>query len=480
MSSALFSSDGADAIFRELSPLEPSPDVTTETTLDQIYEIQRTIDFIKETAVKKVALQFPDDLLVFSIPIARKLEEATGAKTYILGDTSYGSCCVDEVAAEHVGAEALVHYGRSCLSPCRRIPATYVFGRKAVDVDLCAEAFHNLFPEQDAAVVVLSDVVYDHILGDLESRLAPVYPRVVFSTLSWHIGVPPAGRVCKFGRTFTPDPNVWPDSYSFFYVGGEGATLNNLLLTWPLCPFFSFNPATNESRREGVNVNRALMKRFYLIERARDARVVGILVGTLGVSDYLSALAHVKGVIRRAGKKSYLLSMGKLNPAKLANFPEVDIFVLVACPENSLLDSTEFYRPIITPDEMEVACNPAREWAGRCVTDFRELLPGGAAHVAFPEINPEDADRTDVSLITGDLRSLRFSSAMEEASAEPPGGTLAQRNSDTTVAELGPAASFLSSRSWQGLDKALGETRVVKAVAGRRGIAIAYEDEVSS
>jgi diphthamide biosynthesis enzyme Dph1/Dph2-like protein len=29
---------------------------------------------------------------------------------------SLGSCCVDEVAAQHVDADAVVHYGRACMS----------------------------------------------------------------------------------------------------------------------------------------------------------------------------------------------------------------------------------------------------------------------------------------------------------------------------------------------------------------------------
>lgn len=41
-------------------------------------------------------------------------------------------------------------------------------------------------------------------------------------------------------------------------------------------------------------------------------------------------------------------------------------------------------------------------------------------------------------------------------------------------------ASFLAGRSWQGLEPKLGETPVVKAVKGRRGIAIAYEKEGTS
>lgn len=41
---------------------------------------------------------------------------------------------------------------------------------------------------------------------------------------------------------------------------------------------------------------------------------------------------------------------------KMANFLEMDLFVLVACPENSLVDSQDFYKPVVTPYEMEVAC----------------------------------------------------------------------------------------------------------------------------
>ena len=35
----------------------------------------------------------------------------------------------------------------------------------------------------------------------------------------------------------------------------------------------------------------------------------------------------------------YTVAVGKLNVAKMANFMEIDVFVLVACPENSLVES---------------------------------------------------------------------------------------------------------------------------------------------
>ena len=81
----------------------------------------------------QVALQFPDELLCDSVPIYHSLKRAVDANTelYVLADTSYGryglvthlqrlltgdSCCVDEVAAQHVDADAVVHYGHACMS----------------------------------------------------------------------------------------------------------------------------------------------------------------------------------------------------------------------------------------------------------------------------------------------------------------------------------------------------------------------------
>jgi diphthamide biosynthesis protein 2 len=84
--------------------------------------------------VPQVALQFPDELLCDSVPIYHSLKRAVDSNTelYVLADTSYGrcgphlfthqyrltgnSCCVDEVAAQHVDADAVVHYGHACMS----------------------------------------------------------------------------------------------------------------------------------------------------------------------------------------------------------------------------------------------------------------------------------------------------------------------------------------------------------------------------
>ena len=96
-------------------------------------------------------------------------------------------------------------------------------------------------------------------------------------------------------------------------------------------------------------------------------------------SQYLEALTHAKQLVESTGRRTYTFVVGKLNVPKLANFLEIDVFVLVAAAEYSLMidtdvDGEKFLKPVATPFELEVALNPAMAWTGDYITDFRELL----------------------------------------------------------------------------------------------------------
>ena len=65
----------------------------------------------------------------------------------VLGDTSYGECCVDGVAAEHVGADSVIHFGDTCFSPTEKLPVLYIFTQS-----LCLE-MNNLKHEIDEKIL---------------------------------------------------------------------------------------------------------------------------------------------------------------------------------------------------------------------------------------------------------------------------------------------------------------------------------------
>lgn len=466
-------------------------------------EIDRCISFVTQNDFKRVALQFPDNLLWTAAQVVAFLSKSTSAKYFILGDTSYGSCCVDEVAANHAEVDCIIHFGRSCLSRTSRLPVLYVFGKQPVDVEDLVEAFKGFFSELSQPVLILYDVIYAHIKDELKERLSSLSDQVIVSMINIsvshpardhkvtgdginnaidenHLKVPTEKTVSETeeprtheisGRYFTLPEDQSIDNCSCFYIGGESLTLKNLMMTLNKCMFYSYYPETKNSRRESLNVNRMLMKRYYLIERAKDADIVGILVGTLGVSKYLDILNHLKNVIKRAGKKHYTFAVGKLNVAKLANFMEVQVYVLVACQENTLIDSTEFYQPVVTPFEMEIACNQAREWTGEYVTDFSQLLPGAAKHIPMPDTLERE---TDVSLITGSLRSIR---PWDDVGLEDNNRAVVKREEALALVEHKTAGESLSQRSWQGLQPDLGQTPVSDVIEGTRGIAASYTHE---
>ena len=241
---------------------------------------------------------------------------------------------------------------------------------------------------------------------------------------------------CEISRRRFPSSD--PSSSTFLYMGHTSPCMVNLFLQLPSSPFYSYDPeAKSTLNLESAQINKRIMRRLYLIERAKDARIVGILIGTLGVKDYLEIIDRLKTVIKTAGKRFYTFSMGKPNPAKLANFTEVDVFVYVACPE-SFFDSKEYLKPVVTPHEMEIACGQRPIDEG-FVPDFRSLLPGGVSHVAVSKIAN---DTPDVSLITG---SARVAHQEEEIGREESlnGRELVARDHHLTVSTQKSAGKVL-------------------------------------
>ncbi|KAJ3522004.1 hypothetical protein NMY22_g12071 [Coprinellus aureogranulatus] len=210
-----------------------------------------------------------------------------------------------------------------------------------------------------------------------------------------------------------------PQSYStIIYIGGETLALSNLLMTNSQSQVLSYDPVSRTAKVESSRTNRMLMRRYAVVQKARDADVIGILVGTLGVASYLPLIKHIRSLLTKHQKKSYTISVGKLNPAKLANFLEIECYVLVACPENSLIDAKESYQPIVTPYELEVALGVGgRSWDGRYILEFDQILRESGSISAVDEekvgeedegqLSDQDPDQPVFSLVTGKYRHAK-------------------------------------------------------------------------
>lgn len=208
------------------------------------------------------------------------------------------------------------------------------------------------------------------------------------------------------------------------------------------------------------------------MEKAKDSTVYGIVAGTLGVGRYLEIIERLKKLISLARKKYYLFIVGKLNPVKLANFEHVDMFVLVACPENSMIDSREFYKPVITPFELEIALRSDKEWTGEYQIDFQTLLG-----TQLPQDIGEEEERPRVSLVDGEIKMPR--ERIREETRDENALALSVANTERSIVSTmdSPALDYLSKRAWKGLELNLGETPVELASPGREGLPKGYTHE---
>ena len=69
--------------------------------------------------------------------VYNKLSNAT-KRLFILADSTFGSCCVDLIAAKHVNADLVIHYGRACLGHTS-INVLYIFGKSYLNIDVFVE-----------------------------------------------------------------------------------------------------------------------------------------------------------------------------------------------------------------------------------------------------------------------------------------------------------------------------------------------------
>lgn len=496
------------------------------------YEIERTVREIKQGRWQRIALQFPDDQLVDApkvfealsrglksqtylekagangsdvdkealvttelIQSTEKLSISSGAsqqekRLYILADTSYGACCVDEVAAEHVDAEVVVHYGRSCLSPTARLPVIYVFTHRPLPLDTVVSDFKEAIPNPAQKVILMADVSYtDHLPRIFELLKAQGYSNLYTASIVRDPSSPLPNRTVP--QSVNDDPRSL-QNWQLFHIAEP---LSSLLLTLSsrLAGIHVFPTAHSSSITSSksflASTSMQLRRRYALLTSLSTVSIFGILINTLSVKNYLDIVQHVQAQILAAGKKSYTFVVGKVNAAKVANFSEVGGWVVIGCWESSLVESKDFWKPLITPFELEIALKGDEEriWTGEWRGDFQEVLNEAKRdeHVISPGYGTEKQEVTDSHLEDSigdggdldsepesmppefDLRSGRYVSntrpmqvalKSDSRNLPKPNGTnnklIKRANGDlaSVGGEVSPAAEFLrSKRTWNGL-----------------------------
>lgn len=173
----------------------------------------------------------------------------------------------------------------------------YVFGKRDLDIEHATSSLVELIDSEARTILLKSDVIYSHLMPELATRLETVPPSrgATVSYTPLPSKTLPASSNPAIAPPSAPSTNEREsEPYStVIYIGGETLALSNLLMTNSQSQVLSYDPEIRRTKVESSRTNRMLMRRYAVVQKARDADVVGILVGTLGVGEQIPSVTFL-------------------------------------------------------------------------------------------------------------------------------------------------------------------------------------------
>lgn len=229
------------------------------------FEIHKTIHRLMQNESKLVALQFPEGLLMYSGRISDILREFAGVDVIILGDVTYGACCVDDFTARALGADFLVHYGHSCLVPIdvtQGIKCLYVFVDIKIDIRHFIETVkYNFDPETKIALIGTIQFA-----SSLQSAAAELKEKFV------NISIPQA-RPLSRGEVLGCTSPHFTDVDSIVYLADGRFHLESVMIHNPTIPAYKYDPYSKKFTKEEYDTEEMFKIRQDAIREASKAKV---------------------------------------------------------------------------------------------------------------------------------------------------------------------------------------------------------------
>lgn len=450
----------------------------------------------------RVVLQFPDEHLGHCVDVYTELQsQVNGAALYIAADSTYGSS-VDDVSAQHVNSDLLVFFG-SDLSSSGAMPVLTVPPRVEVDVDDLRTHLLGAMEEDERSGSLTRNVLVLYepgCHGHVSQRVVPLLAEL-FPAASLRMGaLPPCADFEAWKQRTTTKPPVAPSSTSIntttvgglvfssedltvadsiIYIGDKKEQLDNILLHLAELPLLSYSPHDKTMNRLVGSQTKVFRQRFIGVEACASAKIIGIIVGSMGLTGESTReiMNRLQQLIEAAGKKHYTFVMGRLNEAKICNFPEIDLFCFVSNEDTAVIAPKTFDKPVVTPWELELGLG-ARSWSSSyqssptAITRDMEDLPTVLQRVraARPEGNGIDEEEEAHEEDAGQ-------GGIDGEGGKGTGAVILQGSRALAVFHSA-AGDLLKQREYQGLVPHVDEGQSTDLLPGLHGVAAGYERKV--
>ncbi|HVP25205.1 MAG TPA: diphthamide biosynthesis enzyme Dph2 [Methanomicrobiales archaeon] len=302
-------------------------------------DLSRLIADLRERGARRVALQFPEGLKRRAPAMALALS-AAGFEVIVSGDPCYGACDLPLPALAL--ADALVHVGHAPLDD--RPGIIYDLHPVNFPVEALEKAIPHLSGKRVGLVTTSQHL---HLLDRMVEFLGERGIEAVVAGGCGRARYPGQVLGCSFSAARETGCG------EILYVGTglfhpEGIQLATGKRVIALDPF--------QGTAVQVSADRLKRRRFALLEKARGAERIGIIVSTKSGQQRLALARRLAGL----SEKAVLVAMCEVSPGELLNLG-FDCYVNTACPRLAYDDQARFPVPVLSPPEFEILCG-ARTW----------------------------------------------------------------------------------------------------------------------
>jgi 2-(3-amino-3-carboxypropyl)histidine synthase len=293
---------------------------------------------LRERGAKTIALQFPAGLKRRAAGYASALRNE-GFDVIISGDPCYGACDLALGTLDH--ADILVHIGHAPVDEQERV--IFLPWEVGFDVAVLGKAI----PLLGKTTGLVTTVQHVHLIPAMESFLKE---RGIDVRVAAGRGrTPHRGQVlgcCFTAAKDTHDGQILFVGTGLFHPVGIALSTGARVV--------ALDPLTGAV--QDVSGDALLRKRFAVIEKARGAKTIGIIVSTKSGQHRWDLARRLAALTPGA----VIVTMNEVCPDELLNLG-FGCYVNTACPRLAYDDQVRFPVPVLSPQEFEILCG-VRSW----------------------------------------------------------------------------------------------------------------------
>lgn len=331
------------------------------------FEIPKILARIEQLNAKRICLQFPEGLFLFSTIIADLIVEFAKCEVIIIGDVTYGACCIDDYVAALNECQLIVHFAHSCLIPVNEmvdnLKVLYIFVDIKFDIWHCVETFKKNFP-----LAANGDVKFA-IAGSIQFVSSVHSIAKALKQFGYSVHIPQAKPLSPGEVLGCTAPRLSADTAAVFFVCDGRFHLEAVMIANPFVKkFYKYNPYDKQLTEEEYEFDLMMRNREKAIRTSIDLLdggkpdgkpvTIGLILGTLGHQGSVKVLNNLRSrlLVKNLRCDFINILIPEINATLLNSFGDaIDIWLQISCPRLSIdwaLDVIE--KPLLTPFEFNV------------------------------------------------------------------------------------------------------------------------------